>query len=153
MNTNVVVLPTAAAPAAVAAPPRVRAPTLTTDKAVEKFVALRDKIAEIKKRHVMELAPYNGALAALEGWLLDDLNTAHVEQMRALSGTVYKSVRTSASVVSWTETLDFIKATEAWELLEARVSKIAVEAIIEETKQPVPGVKIAREIILNVRRA
>ncbi len=133
--------------------PRVRPPTLTTDKAVERFVAIRDAIAATKKKHALELAPFNLAQGVLEAWLLEDLNNAHVESMRATTGTVYKSTRTSATVENWSDTLEYIRANNLWELLEARVSKLAVEAIMTETKQPVPGVKTSRETIVNVRRS
>lgn len=132
---------------------RVRPPALTTDRAIGKFVELRDRIAAIKKEQAKALAPFNVALATVEAWLLEDLNSAKVDSMRAGTGTVFKTVRTSASVSSWEDALNFIREREAWELLEARVSKTAVEAIIEETKQPVPGVKTSREYVLNVRRA
>lgn len=132
---------------------RVRPPTLTTDKAVEKFVEIRDRIAALKKEQALALAPFNVALSVLEAWLLDDLNTSKVESMRATTGTVFKTIRTSATVESWSDTLEYIKANDAWELLEARVSKTAVEALMADTKKAVPGVKTSRETVLNVRRA
>lgn len=128
-------------------------PTMTLDVIVAKYVALRDKAAEIKKRHTEELSRFNVAMGMLEGWMLDKLNAAGIESARTDSGTAYKSTRTSAKVVNWTETLAFIREQEAWDLLEARVSKTAAEAIIDETKQPIPGVSVTRETTINVRRS
>lgn len=128
-------------------------PTMSLDKMLEKFLAIRDKMDEIKKRHKDELNPYALVLGSLEGWLLDALNQNGLNSMRAAQGTFFKTTRTSAKVVSWSTTLDFIKEKEAWELLEARVSKTAAEAIVAETQQDIPGVTISRESVLNVRRA
>lgn len=133
-------------------PVRTRSPTLTTERAIEKYIEMRDKIAALKKQHIQELAPFNLAKDTLEAWLLEDLSNANVEAMRATTGTVYKSVRTSATVSEWSKTLEFIRTRDAWELLEARVSKLAAEAILNETQAPIPGVNITREVILNVRK-
>jgi hypothetical protein len=120
---------------------------------VEKFIALRDKTAEIRKRHQEELAKYNLVMGQLEAWLLGSLHDAKVKSMRSDHGTFFITVRTSARVASWTDALTFIRDNEAWELLEARVSSTAAQAIVLETGQAVPGVEITREETLSVRRA
>lgn len=121
--------------------------------AVEKFLALRDRKATIEKRHKDELAPFNLAMAKLEGVMLDTLNANGAESMRAEAGTAYKTTRTSTKVTEWSETLKFIQAKGLWELLEARVSKTAAEAIMTETQAPIPGVTTSRETVIGVRRA
>ena len=125
---------------------------MTIDKLVEKYIALRDKRDALKKQHTAELAPYNGAMERIEAMLLGHLNDARLESMRAAQGTAYKTVRSSAKVVSWSETLRFIRERELWELLEARVSKVAAEAVVAETQAPIPGVGIVREVCVQVRR-
>lgn len=127
--------------------------TMTPEVMIEKYVALRDKAADIKRRHTEELAPYNEIMGRLEGWLLEALNQAGLSSMRAPSGTAFKSTRTSAKVVDWPATLTFIKEHNAWDLLEARVSKLAAQQIIEDTKRPIPGVETQSELCVNVRRA
>ena len=125
----------------------------TLDTMVEKFVQLRDKVAEIKKRQTDEMAPYNATMGTLEAWMLDALNATGTESARTKHGTVFKSTRTSTKVMDWTATLNFIREVGAWDLLEARVSKTAAEAIMTETQQPIPGLSVSRETTLNVRRA
>ena len=127
-------------------------PTITFDQMVAKYIALRDKTDAIKKVHQAELAKYNLALGTLEGWMLNVLNTNHAESMRAEAGTAYTSTTSSAKVEDWGAVMEFIRTNDAWDLLEKRVSKIAVEAIVQETKQPIPGVAIVRDTRLNVRR-
>jgi hypothetical protein len=127
--------------------------TLTTDQLIAKYVALRDKVADIKKAQVAQLAPYNDAMAMLEGILLDKLNQAGEESVRTASGTAYKTARVSVTCNAWSQTLEYIQTHEAWDLLDARVSKTAAQAIIEETGQPIPGVVVRTDIGLNVRRS
>jgi hypothetical protein len=137
-------------------PQEAAAPTpqrMSSDDMISKYIRLRDKVKAIKDRHTEELAPYNNAMSTLEGWMLETLNAAGLQSMKSPHGTAYKSVRTSAKVIDWPATLSFIKANEAWDLLEARVSKLAAQAIIDETQLPIPGVETSSEIVVNVRRA
>lgn len=128
-------------------------PTMTLDQMVAKYVQLRDKLAAIVKDQKDALAPYNVAMATLENWMLDGLNKSGLDSAKTPHGTAYKSTRTSTKVMNWSDTLAWIRDKEAWDLLEARVSKTAVEAIMTETQQPIPGVSVTRETTLNVRRA
>lgn len=126
---------------------------MTADQAVSRYIRMRDKIAEVKKRQSNEMAPYTDALKQLESVLLLTLQNNKAESMRVEEGTFFRTVSTSARVSDWRATLAFIREREAWELLEARVSKLAVEAIMQDTNEPVPGVEVAREMRINVRRS
>lgn len=130
-----------------------RPASATNDVMVEKYVRIRDHIKELEKKHVEELKKPRIALAILEHWLLDSLNKSETESARTKHGTAYKTVRTSCKVTDWIKTLAFIKKREAWDLLEARVSKTAAVAIVDEIKAPIPGVEITQENGVNVRRA
>jgi len=136
-----------------ATPARVRKPTETTDWCIQKYLALRAKLEARQKEQALELAPFKLAMATLENWMLDDLGRAKVNSMRGEQGTCYLDKRTSATVEDWGKLLDYIRENGAWDLLERRVSKLAAEAILEETKQAVPGVKHDREVVLKVRRS
>lgn len=127
-------------------------PPMSATVMVSKFLALRDRVEEIRTRQAEELAPYKQAMLDLEAQMLGVLNAQGVESMKSAPGTFFKTTRTSVTVSSFQEVLDFIRATDAWELLEARVSKTAVAAIMEDTKLPVPGVTVTRETVVQVRR-
>lgn len=129
------------------------ATTMTMDDAVRSYVQLRDRVAQVKKEQADTLAPFNLAMGKLEAHILDGLNQAGAESIRTVHGTAYKTTRASAKVMNWTETLDFIRTNNAWDLLEARVSKTAVEAIMTETGQAIPGVQTSREVALGVRKS
>lgn len=126
---------------------------MTLSEAVDKFVRLRNKITEVKKGHVDQLAPFNLLQGVLEAYILNMLQTMGVESARTEFGTAYKTMKTSTKVVDWSATLAFIQEKEAWELLEARVSKTGAEAIISETGQAIPGVQTSRTVELGVRKS
>src|SRR3954463_12947993 len=128
-------------------------PTLTPERAIELYIALRDRKTAMEEAHKAATKPVTDAMARLEATLLAHLDQAGVEHMGAKAGTAYKTVRTSCTVSAWSATLDYIRDNELWELLEARVSKTVALAIMEETKQPIPGVAVRRELAVNVRRA
>jgi hypothetical protein len=125
---------------------------LSADVMVDKYLKLRDKVAEIKDRHKKELEPFAKVMEALENMLLDTLNKAGVESMRAPTGTFFKVKHTSCKVNEWSKTLEFIKEHEFWELLEARVSKTAAQEILKSTDKPIPGVVFSTYAEVNVRR-
>lgn len=135
------------------APPAPTRPNMTTAQLVEKFILLRDKKAEIEKRHKTELAPFNLIMGQFEAFMLDDLNQIGGESLKTEHGTIYKSTRTSATVKDWPATFEYIRSNDLWDMLEHRVSKTAVLADIEEKGAPVPGVNVTQDITLNIRRA
>ncbi len=126
---------------------------MTADDMINKYVKLRDKVKEIKARHTDELRPFGEAMTMLEGWMLEAMNEAGLKSMKSPHGTAYKSLQTSTKVIDWPETLRYIREREAWDLLEARVSKTAAAVVVEETGAPIPGVETTSEIRVNVRRA
>jgi hypothetical protein len=126
---------------------------MSVDVMIEKYVKLRDKKKEIADAYAVQVAPFDDAMDRLEGYMLEALNQSGLTSMKSAHGTAYKSMRTSAKVVDWPETLAYIKENNAWDLLEARVSKLAAQQIITETKRPIPGVETSSETCVNVRRA
>lgn len=126
---------------------------MTTGQMIEKYIALRDKKQEIEDTHKRQLKPYTEALSMLENLLLDQLNTEGIDSLKGGSGTAYRTTHISITVNRWSETLEFIRKNDAWELLEARVSKTAAQAFMEETKSPVPGTVVSQVVKVNVRRS
>lgn len=128
------------------------APQLDTDQLVDRYIRLRDKRDALKKEQAAALKPFETALEQIEGVLLATLDALKQESMRSKSGTFYRSTQTSVKVTAWSQTLEYIRDNDAWELLEARVNKTAAAAILEETRAPIPGVEVSRIYSVNVRR-
>ena len=123
------------------------------DQLIDSYVKLRDRKKQLEDQHKQTLAPYNDALSRIEGHLLEAMNATGLSSMKSAHGTAYKSMRTSAKVVDWAATLTYVRENNAWDLLEARVSKLAAQEVIKETNKPIPGVETTSELCVNVRRA
>ena len=124
----------------------------TINEAVDKYIKLRDKKAELAKIHAAQMKPYRDALEQIENWLLAVLNNQDAESIRTDTGTCYKTIRTQAKVTDWATALDFIRDNDLFHMLEKRVSKSAIEEFVEAQGKPPPGVDITQEIRINVRR-
>ena len=125
----------------------------TIEQAVHAYVRLRDKVKEIKARQSEELAPYNEKMRTLENWMHSKLHDAEVKSMRTDAGTVFVQTNTKVKVTDWADALEFVRAGEHWDFLEARVSKNAVEDYIESTGDVPPGVHIDSEEVVRIRRS
>lgn len=124
---------------------------MTVAQMTEKYLALRNKKRALQEDHKAQLAPFNELIYRLGNLILAELDAAGVNSMASSEGTVYKAVDTSVTVGDWPLTLEYIKENEAWDLLEARVSKVAAITVMNETDQPIPGVKVSQEVVLRVR--
>lgn len=147
------------------------------DWLAEKYVALRDKQAEIRKAQVERNKPIVEMMNFIENEFMARLNAQGATSMKTAHGTAYKTTETSATVKSWADCLDFIRETDCWEMLEARVSKTVVLEQIKEwveaaskltddeknsidgtiltqrAQQGVPGVLVTQDYKVNIRRS
>ena len=81
---------------------------MTVDEMIHKYVAVRDRKKAIEEQQKAALQPYNEILSKLEGYMLEAMNTTGLSSMKSPHGTAYRTVRTSAKVIDWVETLTYI---------------------------------------------
>ena len=122
------------------------------DQVIQAYVALRDELDLLTKRHKEEAAPLRDKMFKLEVWLQNQLQTQGLKNFKADTGTAFLKEVTSTTVEDWNVTLPFIKEKELWDMLEKRVSKSVVEDYIESTGEIPPGVNVKRETVVQVRR-
>ncbi len=101
-----------------------------------KYVALRDKIKEIKKKHEAELAPFNTALARLGGMIQEHLHKTNAQSVRTGSGTAYLSRKTSASIADRNAFLKWVLGTkEGTDFLDVKANVTAVDAYLAKQEE------------------
>lgn len=122
------------------------------DALIRQYVLVRDKKAQVKKRHREELAVFDRALALFEAKFLQFLQTNGGDSFKAETGTIYRSTQTSATVADWEAFFDFVHSQEAWHFLEHRCSKEAVQAFVASKGEPPPGVNLSSFTTVGVRR-
>lgn len=125
---------------------------MNTAELVSVYIRLRDRRAKRKAEYESADSGDKASQDKIEAKLMARFNDEGCDSVKTEFGTAYKSTRTSATVAEWDAALDYIKANEAWEMLEHRVSKSAVEGYIAEHQEPPPGVNISQTVVINVRR-
>ncbi len=123
------------------------------DEIVEKYIKLRDKKAEIKAKYEADIAKYDEALDKLESLLLNTFNETGIDSVKTSVGTAYASLRTSASVADWDAYFNgYILPNQAWEMLERRANKTAIEQYRSANNELPPGINWSETRTINVRR-
>ena len=126
----------------------------TTAEVVTAMFKLRDRISQRKDEQKKEIAELEAPLARMSNYILAQLNQQGLQNMNVEGvGTVYKKRFVSASVADWEATWEYITKHNRYDLLTHAVNKTVVEAIVEETQTPPPGVNYAASIDLGFNRA
>lgn len=125
---------------------------MNAEQLIDKYLSIRDKKAEMEKRHKAELEQFSKAMAKIEEVLMGLLSRAGGDSLKTAAGTAYIATVASAKVEDWEAALDWIKSTENWEMLERRASKTFVQAHVENTGELPPGVSLTTLRRLNIRR-
>jgi hypothetical protein len=102
---------------------------------------VKDKVSEIKAK-----------LVKLESWIKEQADAQGVTSFKTPHGTAFLTTTDYANVADWDAVLGFIRENEAYDMLEKRVSKIAVRSFIEHSKSVPPGVNYGTKLEVNVRK-
>ena len=122
---------------------------------VGQFIKLRDLKTQLKDKHKAELAPIEEAMEQLEQVLLGALNAQNADSVKTASGTVYKSVKESASMADPAAFWSYVIASGNFDLIDKKANVTAVKAHIEDPAnggQPPPGVTFSSVALPRVRR-
>jgi len=120
---------------------------------VAKYIELRDRKAQVKAEFDEKAAKLDAALDQIEGALLKTFESAGMDSVKTEFGTAYTTLQTTASVADADVFRQFVKDHDAWEMMQARVSKSAVEQYKAVHGDIPPGVNWREERVVNVRRA
>jgi hypothetical protein len=117
------------------------------------FIALRDRRAQRKAAYESDDAGDKEKQEKIEVEFLRRFNERGIDNVSARDiGTAYRSTRSSATVGDWDSLLDYIRGESAWEMLERRVSKTAVEQYRAVNDDLPPGVNWSETQVINFRR-
>lgn len=117
------------------------------------FIGLRDRRATRKAAYDDDDASDKEKQNKIEVEFLRRFQDRGIDNVSARDvGTAYKSTRSSATVADWEVVLDYVQNNEAWELLERRVNKTAVEQYKGAEGDLPPGVNWSETQVVNFRR-
>jgi len=117
------------------------------------FIALRDRRTARKAAYNEEDAGDRSKQEKIETEFLRRFGDRGIDNVSARGvGTAYRSTRVSATVADWDSLLGHIQDQDAWELLERRVNKTAVEQFKDQHEDLPPGVNWSESQVVNFRR-
>ena len=125
----------------------------TIDEIVEQYVILRDKIKAADDLHKKRTAGAREHLEALGTALLAQLNTIGGDSVKTGHGTVYRTVRKTASIADGAVFRQYVIAHEAFDIVDWKANAPAVEDFIKTQGTPPPGVNFNTMHTVGVRRA
>jgi hypothetical protein len=119
---------------------------------IRTYMKLRDQKTAIEAKVKGDLTTLKGKMDKLEAYLKAQMDAQGLTSFKSDFGTAFLTTTDYANVEDWNKTLDFIRDNDAYDMLEKRVSKIAVRGYIEENKAVPPGVTYGTKLEVNIRK-
>lgn len=126
--------------------------TVNVDDVVAAYVKLRDKKESMEAAVKEQVKPLKEKMNQLEAWLKEQADAQGVTSFKTKHGTAFLTTTDYANVADWDAVLHFIQTNEAYDMLEKRVSKIAVRGYIDANKAVPAGVNYGTKLEVNIRK-
>lgn len=124
----------------------------TVDVIIGKYIKLRSKKSALKNAYEADVKPIDENLKKLEAWLQAKMLAENLKSLPTEAGTAYIASFEQATVSDMGQLLDYIKANDAWPLLEKRVSKTGVREILDAGQPLPPGINWYTAQTVNIRK-
>jgi hypothetical protein len=125
---------------------------ITVDAAIGAYMALRKQKEQAEAAVKTQVDDIKAKMAKLEAWIKIQADTQGVTSFKTHHGTAFLTTTDYANVADWDAVLTHIRETGAYDMLEKRISKMAVRGYIEENKIVPPGVNYGTKLELNIRK-
>ena len=119
---------------------------------IRTYMKLRDQKAAIEGEAKDRVSGLKAKMEKLEAFLKTQMDAQGLTSFKSDHGTAFLTTTDYANVADWDAVLDFIVENDAYDMLEKRVSKIAVRGYIEQTKAVPPGVNYGTKLEVNIRK-
>ena len=126
--------------------------TVQIDDVIAAYMTLRDKKAAIEAQTKAEVAKIKEKMDKLEAYLKAQMDAQGLTSFKSDFGTAFLTTTDYANVEDWDKTLAFIRDNEAFDMLEKRVSKLAVRGYIDQNTAVPPGVTYGTKLEVNIRK-
>ena len=126
--------------------------SVNVDDVVATYMKLRSQKEAIEAEVKDKVKGLKEKMEKLEAWIKEQADAQGVSSFKTKHGTAFLTTTDYANVAEWDAVLDFIRTQEAFDLLEKRVSKIAVRGYIEANKAVPPGITYGTKLEVNIRK-
>lgn len=119
---------------------------------IRTYMKLREQKAAIEAETKDRLAGLKVKMEKLEAYLKIQMDEQKLTSFKSEYGTAFLTTTDYANVSDWDATLDFVRTNDAFDMLEKRVSKLAVRGYIEAHKKVPPGITYGTKLEVNIRK-
>ena len=119
---------------------------------IRTYMKLRDQKAAIEGEVKERIADLKSKMEKLEAYLKTQMDAQGLTSFKSDYGTAFLTTTDYANVADWDAVLDFVRDNEAYDMLEKRVSKLAVRGYIEANKAVPPGITYGTKLEVNIRK-
>jgi hypothetical protein len=126
--------------------------TVNVDDVVATYMKLRSQKEAIEAEVKDRVSGIKAKMEKLEAWIKEQADAQGVTSFKTKHGTAFLTTTDYANVADWDAVLGFIRTQEAFDMLEKRISKIAVRGYIEANKAVPPGVNYGTKLEVNIRK-
>lgn len=126
--------------------------SLNVDQVVAAYMKLRQKKEALEASIKEEVGAIKDKMTKMEAWIKEQADAQGVTSFKTKHGTAFLSTTDYANVADWDAVLNFIQEASAFDMLEKRVSKIAVRSYIEEHKAVPPGINYGTKLEVQIRK-
>jgi hypothetical protein len=116
------------------------------------YLTLRNQKEALVQAVKAKTVEIDAKMTKIEAWIKQQADAQGVTSFKSEHGTAFLTTVDYANVADWDATLRFIRESEAFDMLEKRVSKTAVRAYIDQTKSVPPGVNYGTKLEVNIRK-
>lgn len=120
---------------------------------ITEFIRLRDQLSEKKAEFKQIEDQIKTRQAQIQGELSQVMSQLGVDSLKTPSGTAYLTEKVSVLTSDKEKFLEYVQKNEAWELLDIRGSKTAIQEFTLENNDVPPGIELSRFQDVGIRRA
>jgi len=126
---------------------------LDVNRLTRAFVHMRDARLKLKSHFEKQDRAIKAKQAVIEAAMLDFLNTHNLDSAPTEAGTFYRQKETTPTGSDWDAFYKWVKEQDAFDFLERRIKKTAINDYMEEHDGAIPpGVSVFTEFVVRVRR-
>jgi hypothetical protein len=126
--------------------------SINVDDVIATYMKLRYQKEIIEAGIKEEVATIKAKMEKLEAWIKEQADAQGVTSFKTKHGTAFLTTTDYANVADWDAVLDFIRENDAYDMLEKRISKMAVRGYIDLNKSVPAGVNYGTKLEVNIRK-
>lgn len=125
---------------------------MNIDDVIRLYIKLRGKKIEIETKAKEEIAAIKEKMDKIEAYLKAQMDEQGVMSFKSEHGTAFLVTKDYAEVADWNEVIKFVRENDYFDMLEKRVSKLAVRDYVERYQKVPPGINYGTKMEVNIRK-